>query len=523
MRKPSRKQGLVLWALACFVLSAGIFPAFDKPISEAAQAQAGVPLIPSSFAELAKQASPSVVNISTVKTVRGRGLMPMPFGQGDPFREFFERFFRDQMPRDFRQQSLGTGFIIDTQGYILTNNHVVEMAEEIKVKFSDGKEYEAKIIGRDPKTDLALIKIESDEALQPLALGDSEMLEVGEWVVAIGNPFGLGNTVTAGIVSAKYRQIGASSYDNFIQTDASINPGNSGGPLLNTSGEVVGINTAIFSQGGGNIGIGFAIPVNMAKDLLPQLKKGRVVRGWLGVMVQKITPELKEKLDLKDEKGALVADVTQGGPAEKAGIERGDVIVSFDGKEIKEMRDLPFVVASTPVDKTVIVEAIRKGKKQNFEVKIGELKDDQEAAQVAEAPPRLGMTLEELTPELAGNLGLTERSGIVVVQVEDDSPAAAAGLRPGGRDPGNRPEPGAKRRGIQQQDRKVQEGRHHPPSGEKARGNSIPHAEGCRVMDCNPFPIVIASKSFLESALRRRPAGPKRKVSGACRNVIEMP
>jgi serine protease Do len=431
MGKPSAKWMLIVWSLVCFVLSAGVVPLFDTAHSKAAQAVADASTIPASFAELAKKASPSVVNISTVKTVRGREPMPMPFGQGDPFRDFFERFFRDQMPRDFRQQSLGTGFIIDKQGYILTNNHVVEMADEIKVKFSDGKEYEAKIVGRDTKTDLALIKIESDESLQPLILGDSETLEVGEWVVAIGNPFGLGNTVTAGIVSAKYRQIGAGSYDNFIQTDASINPGNSGGPLLNISGEVVGINTAIFSRSGGNIGIGFAIPVNMAKDLLPQLKKGRVVRGWLGVMVQKITPELREKLNLKDEKGALVADVTKGGPAEEAGIERGDVIVSFDGKEIREMRDLPFVVAATPVDKTVSMELIRKGKKQRFEVKIGELKEDEEAALVAEAPPRLGMTVEELTPELAGNLGLAEKSGIVVVQVEDDSPAAAAGLRPG--------------------------------------------------------------------------------------------
>jgi serine protease Do len=432
MGKPSGRGMLVVWTVLCFAFGAGVVPLFNTAhFTAALVAPAEASTVPASFAELAKNASPSVVNISTVKTVRGRGIMPMPFGQEDPFRDFFERFFRDQMPRDFRQQSLGTGFIIDKQGYILTNNHVVEMADEIKVKFPDGKEFEAEIIGRDPKTDLALIKIGSNESLQPLPLGDSENIEVGEWVVAIGNPFGLGNTVTAGIVSAKYRQIGAGSYDNFIQTDASINPGNSGGPLLNTSGEVVGINTAIFSRGGGNIGIGFAIPVNMAKDLLPQLKKGRVVRGWLGVMVQKITPELKEKLNLKDEKGALVADVTKGGPAEKAGIERGDVIVSFDGKEIGEMRDLPFVVAATPVDKAVAVEVIRKGKTQRFEVKIGELKDDQEPALVAEAPPRLGMTVEELTPELAGNLGLTEGSGIVVVQVEDDSPAAAAGLRPG--------------------------------------------------------------------------------------------
>ncbi|MBN2032255.1 MAG: DegQ family serine endoprotease [Deltaproteobacteria bacterium] len=430
VKKPG-KFVLSVCSLVCFILSLGVVSYFDTARCEAAKAAADIDLIPASFAELAKKASPSVVNISTVKTVKGGGIMPMPFGQGDPFRDFFERFFRDQMPRDFKQQSLGTGFIIDRQGYILTNNHVVEMADEIKVKLSDGKEYEAKIVGRDPKTDLALIKIESDEGLQPLPLGDSEKLEVGEWVVAIGNPFGLGNTVTAGIVSAKYRQIGASSYDNFIQTDASINPGNSGGPLLNTSGEVVGINTAIFSQSGGNIGIGFAIPVKMAEDLLPQLKKGRVVRGWLGVMVQKITPELREKLGLKDDKGALVADVTTGGPAEKAGIERGDVIVAFDGKEIKEMRDLPFVVASTPVDKAVDIEVIRKGERKRFDVKIGELKDEQEGMLAAEVKPRLGMSVEELTPELAKNLGLKELSGIVVVQVEDDSPAAAAGLRPG--------------------------------------------------------------------------------------------
>jgi serine protease Do len=355
----------------------------------------------------------------------------MPFGPNDPFRDFFERFFRDQIPKDFRQQSLGTGLIIDKEGYILTNNHVVEMADEIKVKLADEKEFLAKIIGRDAKTDLALIKIDSDKPLSPLPLGNSDSLEVGEWVVAIGNPFGLGNTVTAGIVSAKYRQIGQSSYDNYIQTDASINPGNSGGPLLNTAGEVVGINTAIFSQSGGNIGIGFAIPINMAKDLLPQLKTGKVVRGWLGVMIQKITPELKQKLDLKDEKGALVADVTPGGPAEKAGIQRGDVIVTFNGKEIKEMSELPYVVASTPVGKSVAVEVLRKGQKKSFEIKIAELKDEKEAPVVTEAKPRLGMTVEDLTPELAKNFGLSEAKGVVVVQVEDGSSAAEAGLRAG--------------------------------------------------------------------------------------------
>jgi len=354
-----------------------------------------------------------------------------PLGPQDPFKDFFERFFGDQIPRDFRQQSLGSGFVIDKDGFILTNNHVVENTEEIKVKLADKREYDAKIVGRDTKTDLALIRIESDHPLVPLALGDSDKLYVGDWVIAIGNPFGLEATVTAGIVSAKYRDIGAGSYDNFIQTDASINPGNSGGPLLNTAGEVVGINTAILSRSGGSVGIGFAIPINMAKDLLPQLKKGKVVRGWLGVMIQKITPDLKEKLGLKDEKGALVADVTAGGPAEEAGIKRGDVIVSFDGEEIKEMHDLPYIVASTPVGEKVTVEIIRKGKKKSLQVKTGELKEEDESPVVSEASPSLGLMVKEVTPELARNFGLSETSGLVVVQVESNSPAGEAGMRPG--------------------------------------------------------------------------------------------
>lgn len=388
-------------------------------------------LVPESFVGLAKKASPSVVNISTVKIVKGRGQMPMPFGPNDPFRDFFDRFFKNQMPRDFKQQSLGSGFVIDKEGFILTNNHVVEKSDEIRVRLSDEREFAAKIIGRDPKTDLALIKIETDQSLVPLPLGNSDSLEVGEWVVAIGNPFGLGNTVTAGIVSAKYRQIGAGAYDNFIQTDASINPGNSGGPLLNRAGEVIGINSAIYSQSGGSIGIGFAIPVNMARDLLPQLKKGRVTRGWLGVVVQKITPELREKLRLKEERGALVADVTASGPAEKGGIKRGDVIVSFDGKEIKDTGDLPYAVASTPVGKTVNVEVMRKGQKKSVQVQIGELEEQQEEQEHPQVRPSLGMTVEEITPEAAKVFGLSESSGLVVVEVEEGSPASAAGINPG--------------------------------------------------------------------------------------------
>jgi len=308
---------------------------------------------------------------------------------------------------------------------------VIEKTDEIKVKLANEKEFNAKIIGRDPKTDLALIRIDTREDLKPLPLGDSDHLEVGDWVVAIGNPFGLGQTVTAGIVSAKYRHIGAGSYDNFIQTDASINPGNSGGPLLNTKGEVVGINSAIYSRTGGSIGIGFAIPINMAKNLLPQLKAGKVIRGWLGVMIQKITEELKDKLKLKDVRGALVADVTSGGPAEKAGIRRGDVIISFDGKAIKEMNELPLIVASTPVDKSVTVEVLRKGKKKRITVQIGKLQEEKEAEAETKEKSDLGMTVQEITPELVRDFNLSEKSGLIVVQVEKNSAAEEAGIRQG--------------------------------------------------------------------------------------------
>jgi serine protease Do len=426
-----RHLKLIGWTFFCVAIGflaatlSGPLPAPD------AQTSPVLPTAPGSFSQLAKNASPSVVNISAEKVIKGRGPTPFPFGPNDPFKDFFERFFRDQTPKDFRQRSLGTGFIIDKDGFILTNNHVVDKTEEIKVKLADEREFNAKIIGRDPKTDLALIRIEPDDQLIPLPLGDSDKLEVGDWVVAIGNPFGLGNTVTAGIVSAKYRQIGAGPYDNFIQTDASINPGNSGGPLLNTAGEVIGINSAIFSQSGGNIGIGFAIPINMAKGLLPQLKEGKVIRGWLGVMIQKVTPELKDKFNLKDEKGALVADVTAGGPAEKAGIKRGDVIISFNGKQIDEMNDLPFIVGSTPVGTKVDVDVIRNGQKKTFKVKLGELKEEKESQEVAKAKPELGMTVEEVTPQLAESLGLSETTGLVVMQVESNSPAEEAGLKQG--------------------------------------------------------------------------------------------
>jgi serine protease Do len=387
--------------------------------------------VPGSFSQLVKKASPSVVNISAVKIVRHSEKDPLPFDQADPLNEFFNRFYRDQLPREFRQNSLGTGFIIDQEGFIITNNHVVEQSDEIKVKLADKREYSAVIIGRDPLTDVALIRIETDTPLKPLILGNSDRLEVGDWVIAIGNPFGLGHTVTAGIVSAMYRQLGFGPFENFIQTDAPINPGNSGGPLLDTAGEVVGIATLIISQDGGSLGIGFAIPINLVKDLLSQLKAGKVVRGWMGIMIQKITPDLKTKFLLNDENGALVSDVVAGGPADRAGIRRGDVIVAYDRKAVNQAEDLSRMVASSAVGKSVVVEAIRSGQKQKFSISIEELAETSEPPIAEEVRMDLGLVLQQVTPDLARKYGLQRTSGLLVVEVESDTAADHAGLAPG--------------------------------------------------------------------------------------------
>lgn len=392
--------------------------------------------LPSSFAELVKKEKPAVVNISTTQVIKQKGFVHPPFEGGpSPFDEFFgedffRRFFGDTPPREFRSQSLGSGFIIEKAGYILTNNHVIENATEIKVRLSDEKEFDAKIIGRDPKTDIALIKIEDKNDLPVVNIGDSDKLEIGEWVVAIGNPFGLEQTVTAGIVSAKGRVIGSGPYDNFIQTDASINPGNSGGPLFNIRGEVVGINTAIVATGQG---IGFAIPINMAMDILTQLKeKGKVVRGWLGVMVQHITPDLAESLKLGSKEGALVAEVVKDGPADKAGIQRGDVILEFDGQKIGKMRDLPSLVAATPVGKEVKMRVLRAGEEKLFSVKITQLEEEKVAsASPEEETGDFGMQVKEVTPDVAEYYRLDKPEGVIVVDVDSDGPAAQAGIRRG--------------------------------------------------------------------------------------------
>ncbi len=387
---------------------------------------------PPDFVALAEQLKPSVVNISTEKTVKQRTpAFPRSPG-GDIFDDFFERFF-EGMPRQGprTQSSLGSGFIISEDGYILTNEHVVNSADEIKVKLSDGREFSGEVRGLDPKLDLALIKIETGENLPVANLGDSDSIRVGEWVMAIGNPFGLEQTVTVGIVSAKGRVIGAGPYDDFIQTDASINPGNSGGPLFNVEGEVVGINTAIVA---GGQGIGFAIPIDMAKQIIPQLRdEGHVTRGWLGVTVQALNDELADSFGLDDAHGALINEIVEGSPAEKAGLKRGDIIIEFDGKAVDELNDLPRLVAATPVDKTVKIEIYRDGKMRTVKVKIGKL-DEGEKKLIAgdkEKSGALGITAANITPELKERYSLQGDEGILITRIDPEGPAAEANLRVG--------------------------------------------------------------------------------------------
>jgi serine protease Do len=389
------------------------------------------PAMPSSFAELADKLSPTVVNVKVTKIEKADFHGPqIPEGN---FGEFFDRFFKEmpRMPENHRTQGAGSGVIISKDGYILTNNHVVEGAKEITVTLANKEESGAQVIGRDPKTDLAVLKIEAKKPLPSAAMGDSEHLRVGDWVVAIGNPFGLSHTVTSGIVSAKGRVIGAGPYDDFIQTDASINPGNSGGPLFNMSGEVVGINTAIIPYGQG---IGFAIPVNTAKPLIPQLvTKGEVTRGYLGVSIQTITPDLAKALKVEDSEGALVADVISGSPAEKGGIERGDIIIAYDGKAVKDSHDLPAMVAATPVDQEVTVTVLRDGKEHKLPMKVGKLPSEEAKLEksVQPAKGKWGLQLHDLNPQIAHQLGLKTDHGVVVVGVEPGSPAAEAGIQQG--------------------------------------------------------------------------------------------
>lgn len=390
------------------------------------------------FVSLAERLMPATVNISTTTAPKKKMRQVHPFQGDERFRDFFgddffDKFF-DQMPQsEMPSKSLGSGFIIDREGYIITNNHVIEGADAIKVKLSDKEEFDATIVGRDKKTDIALIKITPPPGLPVVTLGDSDALKVGEWVMAIGNPFGLDQTVTVGIVSAKWRKLGMGPYEDFIQTDAAINQGNSGGPLFNTRGEVVGVNTAIFSTSGGNIGIGFATPINLAKSVVRQLKeKGRVVRGWLGVIVQTVTPDLAKSFGLEQKEGALVADIDLKGPAAKAGIKKGDIIIAFNGTPIREMDQLPLLVAQTPVGSKGDLTIIRDGKKISKTVEIGELQDEEGAAPAEETgSDDLGMELADMTEALARRYDIEETAGVLVTYVEPNSPAAEAGVRPG--------------------------------------------------------------------------------------------
>jgi len=399
------------------------------------------PMKDNGFVEVVKKAKLSVVHIKVEKSVKSRGTDPR-FDEmfNNPF---FERFFGPQFrqgpnpQRQHKQQGLGSGFIISRDGYILTNNHVVADADKITVSLSDGRQFKAEMIGSDPQSDVALIRIQDSGNLPTLPLGDSSKLEVGEWVIAIGNPFGLDQTVTVGVVSATGRSsVGINEYENFIQTDAAINPGNSGGPLLNIDGEVVGINSALFSRTGGYMGIGFAIPIDMVKTIQAQLKdSGRVTRGWLGVVIQDVNENLAKSFGLEKAGGILVSEVQKDSPAEKAGVERGDVIIKLNGKTLSDTADLRNQVALLSPDSVAKLDVVRDGQKQQIDVTIGERPTDPRMAsssmQNKSNLEKFGLAFQNLTPELAERLGYQNAQGVVVSQVEPGSPAASAGLRPG--------------------------------------------------------------------------------------------
>lgn len=429
----------------CLALVLGAFMATAAPVSGSAQHSNG----PASVADLADELIDSVVNISTSQTVTGRPSVPRPqLPDGSPFQEFFDEFFNRDGNNNGgpganrpsrRVQSLGSGFVIDAdEGLVVTNNHVIEDADEIVVNFADGGKLDAEVIGRDEKTDLAVLKVDaSARQLTAAELGDSSAMRVGDWVMAIGNPFGLGGTVTLGIVSAVNRDINSGPYDNFLQTDASINRGNSGGPLFNMDGEVIGVNTAIISPSGGSIGIGFSVPTATAENVIAQLLEfGETRRGWLGVRIQEVTDEIADGLQMDEARGALIAGIASGGPAEAAGLEQGDVVLEFDGRSVPEMRDLPRMVADAPVGKDVEVLVLRKGEEVVLNVELGRLEEGEKLAaaeadgMIEESPLAasvevLGLTLSELTDALREEHDISDAvDGVVITDVDPDSAAA---------------------------------------------------------------------------------------------------
>jgi serine protease Do len=382
------------------------------------------------WAEIAKLVKPAVVNVSTRSQGEPTSMSQNRRGDQDPFNDFFNHFYGDRPSRPRR--GLGSGFIINADGYVVTNNHVVDGATEVRVKLSDGRDLKATVVGRDPKTDVALLKVDANH-LPVIPMGDSSRLQVGEPVMAIGNPFGLEQTVTTGIVSATGRVIGEGPYDDFIQTDASINPGNSGGPLINSQGQVIGIDTAIFSQNGGSVGIGFAIPVNLAKSVVTQLAdSGHVVRGWLGVAIQPVTPDLAKSFNLPAPSGALVSSVMDNSPAMAAGVKQGDIITEYDGRKVARADDLPKAVADTPVGRQVPLGIVRDGKPMTLKVTVAQLEDHQSAvAANSSDKPSLGVSVQSLDPALARQLGVKDTRGVIIREVRDGSPADTAGLRAG--------------------------------------------------------------------------------------------
>lgn len=440
LTKIGSSKTLVRLALsAALVAGLATVPTVSMPAFAGAPTAAG----PASVADLAEGLLDAVVNISTSQTAPVEKQIPIPRApEGSPFQDFFDEFFKNQgknggAPRKI--QSLGSGFVIGADGYIVTNNHVIDGADEITANFSDGTKLKAKLIGTDKKTDIALLKVEPTKPLKAVKFGDSDKARVGDWVMAIGNPFGFGGSVTVGIVSARNRDINAGPYDNFIQTDAAINKGNSGGPLFDMYGDVVGINTAIVSPTGGSIGIGFAVPSKTASAVVAQLKEfGETRRGWLGVRIQSVTDDIAESMGMKEPKGALVAGITDKGPADKAGIQAGDVIIRFDGKEVPNVRELPRMVADTPISKKVQVTVLRKGKEVTVDVALGRLEEGEKLAanekggkpgepgKAAVATKVAGLSLAPLDAALRTRFKIKDSvaKGLVVTEVDANSAAA---------------------------------------------------------------------------------------------------
>jgi len=400
---------------------------------------------PEGFADIVEKLTPAVVNISTSKTFKARKGGGFEFPKGHPFEQFndlFKKFGNPNLGKKGRKAtSLGSGFVIDKEGYVVTNNHVIDGADEITVSFGDESKYEAKIIGKDPKTDLALLKIEGDKPFPFVKFGDSNKSRIGDWIIVVGNPFGLGGTVTTGIISARARDIRSGPFDDYIQTDASINRGNSGGPMFNMAGEVIGISTAIFSpNGAGNVGIGFGVPSSMASNLISQLKdNGKIVRGWLGVRIQHVTDDIAEGLELEEAKGALVAEIMEDSPAEKAGIKVGDLILTFDGQEVSVMKKLPRIVADTVVGKKVKVDILRDGKEKTIDVTVEKLDEEDDSSEENgendkedDSNKLLGMYLKPLSDSLKEKYNIEESvEGLVITDIDTNSEARERGLKAG--------------------------------------------------------------------------------------------